>query len=398
MNTQDVQNLYQQFILPTYKQLPVCLVKGKGSKVWDLEGREYLDFFPGWGVSGLGHCHPAVVNALRHQIKKIIHISNNFLNLEQAKLAREIVQQAFPGKVFFCNSGAEATDAAVKYARKYGQDEGRYEIITFKQSFHGRTVAAITATGQEKIQKGFEPLLEGFRYAEFNNLESVKSLISKKTVAVFLEPIQGEGGIHVATPQFMKGLRQLCNENKILLMLDEVQTAMGRTGKMFAYQHYDIEPCVMTLAKSLGNGVPIGALWVNGKLKKEIFTPGSHGSTYGGNPMVAATALAVFKAIKKEGVLRKAVELGDYLKQKLDGLKEKYSVIKESRGMGLMRALELSVPGTPYAEAALAKRLIINCTQDYVLRIMPAITVTKKQIDQATAILDQVFQELKDKK
>ncbi len=391
MNSKDVQKLYAEYVLPTYKQLPVCLVKGKGSRVWDIEGKEYLDFFPGWAVSGLGHCHPAVVNAIKDQARKMLHISNNFLNLKQALLAREISKAAFPARVFFCNSGAEATEAAVKFARKFGHARSRYEIITMKQSFHGRTLAAIAATGQEKVQKGFEPLPEGFRYAELNDLESVKKQLTAKTIGIFFEPIQGEGGVRIATKEFMTGIRKLCDEQGLLMMLDEVQTGMGRTGKMFAFQHYGLEPDLMTLAKSLGGGVPIGALVVNRKVREEVFTPGTHAATYGGNPLVAAASLAVFRAIKKEKLLKNSADMGKYLTLKLEALKEKFPLIREVRGMGLMCAAELSSPGGAIAEAALAKGLIINCTQENVLRIMPAMTVTKGLIDKACAILEEVF-------
>jgi len=393
MNTQEVQKLYSEYVLPTYKQLPVCLVKGKGSRVWDIEGKEYLDFFPGWAVSGLGHCHPMVVNAIKNQVRKMLHIPNNFLNLKQAQLAKEISRTSFPARVFFCNSGAEATEAAIKFARKFGHDAGRFEIITMKQSFHGRTLAAIAATGQEKVQKGFEPLPAGFRYAEFNDLESVKAELTDKTVGIFLEPIQGEGGIRVATQEFMQGLRKLCDERGLLLILDEVQTGMGRTGKMFAYQHFGVEPDLMTLAKSLGGGVPIGALVVNRKITQEVFTPGTHAATYGGNPLVAAASLAVFKAIRKEKLLRHTVHMGNYLGEKLEAMKAKFpSVIRAVRGIGLMRGLELTGPGASMAEAALGKGLIINCTQENILRIMPAMTVTRRFMDRGLAILEEVFQ------
>ncbi|MFZ5802202.1 MAG: aspartate aminotransferase family protein [Candidatus Omnitrophota bacterium] len=393
MKHEDVLKLYQEYLLPTYRQTPVCLVRGRGSRVWDLHGREYLDFFPGWAVSGLGHCHPEVVHALKHQARKMLHISNNFLNLEQAKLAREIVRHAFPGKVFFCNSGAEATEAAIKFVRRFGNPTGRFEIITMHYSFHGRTSGAMAATGQERIHQGFDPLLGGFRYAEFNNLDSVKALVTDKTVAIFLEPIQGEGGVVVATQAFMQGIRKLCDEKKILLIVDEVQTGMGRTGKYFGYQHYDLRPDLMTLAKCLGGGVPIGALVVRNEVAGEVFSPGTHGSTYGGNPLVAAAGLAVFRAIQKEQLLKKAVSMGEYLAQKLEALKKKYPVIQEVRGLGLMRAIKLSVPGASVVEAALKRGLIINCTQENVLRILPAMTIEKKRLDQGIGILDQALAE-----
>ena len=393
MKTRDVQRLYAENVLPTYTQVPLCLVKGKGSRVWDLEGREYLDFFPGWAVSGLGHCHPAVVNAVKDQLRKILHISNNFLNLKQAELARTISEASFPSRVFFCNSGAEATEAAVKFARKYGHDSGRFEIITMKQSFHGRTLAAIAATGQEKVQKGFDPLPAGFLYADFNRLDLVKALVGPKTVAIFLEPIQGEGGVSTATPEFMKGLRKLCDEKDLLLILDEVQTGMGRTGKMFAFQHYGIEPDLMTLAKSLGGGTPIGALVVNKKIQKEVLTPGTHASTYGGNPLVVSAALAVFKAIKKERLLSNVERMGKILGDRLQKMKEKFSFIQEIRGMALMRGLVLNKPGADIVDRAREKGLLINCTQDRILRIMPAITISKRLLDDGLNILEKVFSE-----
>jgi len=394
MKTRDIEKLYKEYILPTYTQTPLCIAKGKGSKVWDLEGKEYLDFFPGWAVSALGHCHPKIVSALKIQAKKVIHIPNNFLNLKQAQLAREISKNAFPCRIFFCNSGAEASEAAIKFSRKFGNPTGRFEIISMRKSFHGRTMGAMTATGQERIHKGFDPLPAGFRYADFNDLASVKSQLTDKTVAIFLEPIQGEGGVQIAEPEFLQGLRNLCDARKLLLIFDEVQTGMGRTGKMFAYQNYDrVEPDLMTLAKALGGGVPIGALAVNNKIIEPIFTPGSHGSTYGGNPLVCAAALAVFETIKKDKLLTNAARMGTYLQHRLGELKDKYDIVSEVRGLGLMCALELRVPGAPFVDAARSKGLLVNCTQEKTLRIMPAITVTKRLIDSAIRILDEVLAE-----
>ena len=392
MKTSDVQKIYQEFILPTYAQVPVCLVKGKGTRVWDLEGKAYLDFFPGWAVSGLGHCHPIVVNAIREQAGKMLHVSNNFLNLKQAELACAISVASFPARVFFCNSGAEANEGAIKFARKYGSETGRYEMITMKRSFHGRTLAAMTATGQEKFHQGFHPLVEKFSYADFNDLESVKKLVTPKTIAVMLEPIQGEGGIHVASREFLEGIRKLCDEKDMLMILDEVQTGMGRTGKMFAYQHYNLEPDLMTLAKSLGGGVPIGALVVNRRIKKEVFAPGMHASTFGGNPLVCAAGLAVLKAIKKEKLLTNAIRMGELLEKEFEKLQAKYPhVIESHRGMALMRALKLKEPSMPYANEAREQGLLINATQGDVLRIMPPLTVTAKELRLGMKILDRVF-------
>ena len=392
MKTKDVQKLYEQYVLGTYTHLPVCLVKGKGSLVWDIEGNEYLDFFPGWAVSGLGHCPPLVTQAVKNQAKKIMHISNNYLNVKQALLAQAIVSHSFFGKVFFCNSGAEAVEGAIKFARKYGKKDGKFEIITMEKSFHGRTLATITATGQPKYREGFEPLPEGFTYATFNSIESLKRVMSPQTAAIILEPVQGEGGIHVATREYLTEVRQLCDQEKILLIFDEVQSGMGRTGTMFAYQHCGVEPDLMTLAKSLGGGVPIGALVVNTKIEN-CLTPGTHASTFGGNPLVTAAGLAVFKTIKKEKLLQNAQTMGAYLQKKLTELKKKYDFIKEIRGLGVMVGVELTKEGTAIVTRALEKGLLINCTQGTVLRIMPAITVTKRLIDKAIAILDEAMQE-----
>jgi len=393
MKTKDVQKLYKDYVLETYTQAPLCLVKGKGSWVWDLQGKKYLDFFPGWAVSGLGHCHPSVLYAIKDQCRKIIHISNNYLNLTQAKLAQKIIENSFPGKVFFCNSGAESVEAALKFAKKYGAASKKTEIISFKKSFHGRTFGALTATGQDQLQEGFKPLVSGFKYAEYNDFSSVKKLVSRKTAAIILEPIQGEGGIHVASGDFIKQLRKLCNDEKILLIFDEVQTGMGRTGKLFAYQHYNVKPDLMTLAKSLGNGVPIGALVVSNKIKN-VLTPGTHGSTYGGNPLVAKVAATVFDVIKKEKLLKQTQDMGDYLKLNLEKLQRRYSIISEIRGRGLMLGMELSIPGKPIVEDCVKQGLLINCTQENVLRIMPAMIVTKKQIDTAINILDYSLSKL----
>lgn len=372
----------------------MCLVKGKGSRVWDLAGREYLDFFPGWGVSGLGHCHPAVGYAMKHQARKILHISNNYLNLKQAELAREISKGAFPAKCFFTNSGAEAVEAAIKFARRWGHEKGRFEIITMKRSFHGRTFGAMTATGQEKIHQGFGPLVPAFQYADFNDLDSVRRLVTEKTIAILVEPIQGEGGIQVATPEFLRGLRALCDEKEMLLVFDEVQTGMGRTGKLFAFQHYGIEPDLMTLAKSLGNGVPIGALVVNSRsIDQEVLGPGSHASTYGGNPLVCAAALAVFKAIQKERLLQNVERLSGFLRVRLLEMKAKFGAIREVRGRGFMMGIELDRPGQAYVDRARERGLLINCTQENVLRIMPALTITKQWLDRGLFILEKVFGE-----
>jgi acetylornithine/N-succinyldiaminopimelate aminotransferase len=388
MKIQEIFDTYNNYIMPTYIKLPLIFVKGKGSRLWDIHGKAYLDFFPGWGVGNLGHCHPKVMAAVKDQISKLIFIPNNYYHIHQAKLAKEIVFWTYPAKVFFCNSGAEANEVAIKFSRKFGQ--GRYEIITFDNSFHGRTLAALAATGQKKYQDGFSPLPEGFKTVKFNDIEAVKSAIIDKTVAIMVELIQGEGGINVAERDFVLELRKICNDRNLLLIIDEVQTGLGRTGKMFCYQHYGITPDIMTLAKALGGGLPIGTMVV----KKEIadtLGPGMHASTFGGGPVICKAALAVLRAIQKEKLLTNTQKMSEYLFLKLKELKNKYSIIKEIRGIGLMAGVELSIEGKIIVEKCIEKGLLINCTHDKVLRLMPALSITKKEIDKAMNILDSVL-------
>jgi predicted acetylornithine/succinylornithine family transaminase len=390
MKKEEILKAYQDYIIPSYSRTPLIFVKGKGMQLIDVDGKRYLDFFPGWGVSSLGHCHPKVVSAVRDQINKLIHLPNNYLSLPQAKLAKEIIYQAFPGKVFFSNSGAEANEAAIKLSRAYGAESGRYEIISFENSFHGRTLAALSMTGQAKYQEGFQPLPEGFRIVPFNNIEAVKNAVNKRTVSVIVELIQGEGGLNVADKNFILFLRKLCDEKKMLLIMDEVQTGIGRTGRMFAYEHYNIVPDVMTLAKSLGGGLPIGAMAAKKEIA-DILTPGKHASTFGGSPLVCKAALAVFRVIQKEKLLTNACKQGEYLRGKLEDLAKKYAIIKEIRGIGLMIGIELNIGAKVVVEECLKNGLLINCAQEKVLRLLPALNVEKKQIDKAIAILDRAM-------
>ncbi len=389
MKKKEVFDCYDQFIFPTYSRLPAIFVKGKGSILTDMDGKKYLDFFPGWGVSNTGHCHPKVMAAVRDQVSKLIHIPNNFFGINQARLAREIVRAAFPGKLFFCNSGAEANEAAIKFSRLFGKGE-RYEIISTVNSFHGRTLGALSATGQAKYQKGFEPLPSGFIAVPFNDIEALKKAVTGRTVAIMLEPVQGEGGINVAATEYMKAVRALCNEKDLLLILDEVQTGFGRTGKMFAYQHYDIEPDLITMAKGLGGGLPIGAMLAADK-HAHLLQPGMHGTTFGGSPLVTKAALGVMEAIRKDKMLRNARSMGEYLIEKLNVLKACYPIIREVRGIGLMVGVELTIEGKGIFDECFKQGLIINCTQGKVLRIMPALNVTRKQIDKAMGILERAM-------
>jgi acetylornithine/N-succinyldiaminopimelate aminotransferase len=388
MKEQEILDSYKENIMPTYTKIPLIFVKGKGSRLWDIHDNAYLDFFPGWGVGNLGHCHPKVMQAVREQVSKLIFIPNNYYHIPQAKLAEQIVFWSYPAKVFFCNSGAEANEAAIKFSRKFGQ--GRYEIITFEDSFHGRTLATIAATGQKKYQEGFAPLPEGFKSVKFNDIHAVESAITDKTVAIMLELIQGEGGVNVADKAFVLALRKICDDKKLLLIIDEVQTGVGRTGKMFCYQHYGITPDIMTLAKALGGGLPIGVM-VARKEIADTLGPGMHASTFGGGLVICKAALAVLKAIQKEKLLSNAQKTSEYLFSELRELKNKYMIIKEVRGLGLMAGLELNIQGKTIVENCLLKGLLINCTHDKVLRLMPALNITRKEIDKAINILDSAM-------
>ncbi len=394
MSTKKVIAQDAKYIIPTYKRNPLVLVKGKGTRIWDIEGQEFLDFFPGWGVSGLGHCHPNVVKAIKEQAEILLHVPNNYNNILQAKLAKLLVNSSFKSKVFFANSGAEANEAAIKLAKKWGSNKGKYEIVCMLDSFHGRTLAAITATGQHKYKKGFKPLVPGFKHIPFNDISALKEAINRKTCAVMLELIQGEGGINVATEEFIKAVRKLCNKQKILLIIDEVQTGIGRTGKMFAYQHYGIEPDIMTLAKALGGGMPIGAMIAKDRISS-VLGPATHASTFGGSPIVCAASIAVLETIKKEKLLINSNKMGAYLYDKLVCLKEKYPVIKKIKGKNLMLGLELSIKGEPIFQECVKKRLLINCTQGNILRLLPPLNITKGEIDKGVDILDDVFTKIK---
>ncbi|MDD4940822.1 MAG: aspartate aminotransferase family protein [Candidatus Omnitrophica bacterium] len=386
MKKEEMFQIYKDYIVPSYTKVPLIFVKGKGSYLWDIDGKKYLDFFPGWGVGNLGHCHSKVMCAIRDQVSKLIFVPNNYHHIPQAKLAKELnYWTQKPYKVFFANSGAEANEAAIKLSRKFGQ--GRFEIITFIDSFHGRTLAALSATGQKKYQEGFAPLVQGFTSVPFNDLNAVKAAITDKTIAIMLELVQGEGGINIATPEFVKDLRELCDKHKRLLIVDEVQTGIGRTGTMFAWQQFGIEPDMFTLAKSLGGGLPIGVMLAKKEIS-DLLSPGTHASTFGGGPVVCRAALAVLRAIQKEKLLKHAKDSGAYLCEALNNLKAKHAHIKEVRAMGLMCGIELTVPGKPVVEACMHKGLLINCTHDKVLRIMPALNVTRGQINKAVEILD----------
>lgn len=381
MTKDEILKGYDEYILSTYTRMPGIFVKGKGMTLTDIDGKKYLDYFPGWGVSNVGHCHPKVMSAVRDQVDKMIHIPNNLFHPHQVKLAKEIVRWSFPAKVFFGNSGAEACEGAIKFCRAYGGGN-RYEIITMENSFHGRTLGALSATGQKKYQQGFAPLMEGFKTVPFNDINALKSAITDKTVGIMLELIQGEGGVNVAGKEYVKEIRKICDEKNILLVFDEVQTGIGRTGEMFCFKNYGVVPDIMILAKSLGGGLPIGAMVVKKELA-DIFKPGMHASTFGGSPLVCKAALGVFRAITSDKMLKNAKAMSEYIFKKANDLKNKFSCIREVRGIGLMVGIELTIPGKAIVEECFQNGLIINCTHETVLRLMPALNVTKKQTDKA---------------
>ena len=378
--------LDKKYVFQTYKRNPLLFVRGDGKYLYTDSGKKYLDMFSGISVSSVGYCNPRVVGAIKNQIESLIHLSNLFYSKPQAELAKALSDASFGGRVFFSNSGAEANECAIKLSRKYGN--GRYEIISFNNSFHGRTLATISATGQKKFHKGFAPLLRGFRFAEFNDISSVKKLISSKTGAVIIEPVQGESGIYPADKKFLKDLRALCDRHDLLLIFDEIQCGLGRTGKMFAYENYGVTPDVMTLAKSLGGGLPIGATVAVPKAAA-AFRYGDHGSTFGGNPICCAAALEVLKIIGDKKLLSHISETGRYFIGRLTELGRRHKIIKEIRGMGFMVGVELRINGAGIMSDCLENGLLINCTKDTILRFLPPFVVDRKDIDTVVAVLDR---------
>ncbi len=392
MTTQETIELFDKYVIANYGRLPRVITKGEGCYLYDADGNKILDMFPGWAVSGLGHCHPRVVEALRKQAGELLHIDNTFYSEPQGMLAKLLSERAFGGKCFFCNSGAEANEAALKLARLHTAQE-KYKFITAEGSFHGRTFATVTATAQPKYHEGFLPLLPGFAYVPFNDVAALESAFSDEVAAVMVEPIQGEGGINVATVEYLEAIRRLCDENGAVMILDEVQTGIGRTGKWFGYQHFDVEPDIITMAKALGGGVAIGAMMAREEIAASL-VPGKHASTFGGNCLACAAGIAVIEAIEEDKLLENAAELGQYTKARLEQLKQKHFIIDSVRGIGLMIGIQLTSPGSNIVDKCLEKGLRINCTSGTVLRFMPAMITTKEQIDQAIEILDGVMSDL----
>jgi predicted acetylornithine/succinylornithine family transaminase len=386
------QELEQKYYMRIIKRLPVTLVRGQGARVWDTEGREYLDFVAGSAVNSLGHCHPVVVKALTEQAKTLIHVSNLFYTVPQIQLAELLVENSCLDRVFFCNSGAEANEGAIKLARRYGKLHlnGAYEIITTLGSFHGRTLATVAATGQDKHQQPYIPLPGGFVQVDYDDSEAVKAATSNQTCAVMVEPIQGEGGVNVPHDKYLKKVRAWCDEKGILFILDEIQTGIGRLGSLFGYEQYGVEPDILTLAKGLGGGVPIGALLA--KERASVFAPGEHGSTFGGNPLICATGVATLKFIIDNDIPNKVKELGQYFIAGLEKLKARFSFITEIRGRGLLLALGLADNiAEELVLACLKEGLLINPVKPNALRFMPPLIITEKDIDEALGIVETVL-------
>ena len=392
MTNKEIMELTARHVANTYGRFPVAMVRGKGTRLWDADGREYLDFVSGLAVCNLGHCHGAVVEAIKAQAERLIHVSNLFHIEPQAELASLLTSNSFADKVFFCNSGAEANEAAIKLARKYFTDRGRErgKLVTMERSFHGRTFAALAATAQKKFQAGFEPLLKQFTYVPFNDVEAAAAAIDDRTAAVLVEPIQGEGGVNVPDADYLAGLKEACRDKGALLIFDEVQVGFGRTGRLFAYEHFGVAPDIMTLAKGLAGGVAIGAMCATDEVAA-AFTPGTHASTFGGNPLATAAGVAAMKALLTTGVLENCERVGRYLFERLVAMKERYGFVKDVRGRGLILGMELAVPGAPLVEECFAGGLLVNCAAERTLRFLPPLTVTEAETDEMLATLTKVL-------
>jgi acetylornithine/N-succinyldiaminopimelate aminotransferase len=394
--TNDIREKADRVMAATYRRFPIVLTKGEGCTLYDATGRSYTDFVAGIAVCNLGHAHPGIAQAVADQARRLVHVSNLYYTEPQTALAEWLVEHSFADRVFFCNSGAEANEGAIKLARKYSKDRGspeRFRIITMEGSFHGRTMATLSATGQAKIHQGFEPLVDGFDIVPYNDLKAVRDAITAETCGVMLEPIQGEGGVRCPVPGYLEGLRELCDQEGLLLIFDEVQTGMGRTGKLFCYEHFAMTPDIMTLAKALANGLPMGAMLA----KEEVaasFTPGSHASTFGGTPLVAAAALRVVKLLVEDGVIRNGELAGQYFKNRLLDLKSKYPFIREVRGKGLLLGLDLDREGAPIVKACMDRGFLINCTQEHILRFIPPLIIKEEEIDSLIVCLNSLFEEM----
>jgi acetylornithine/N-succinyldiaminopimelate aminotransferase len=391
LSSAETVELFKRYVIGNYNRYPVNLVRGEGSFVWDAEGNRYLDLFPGWGCNLLGHCPPAVVRAVQEQVATLIHVPNTWHMDVQGRWAQMLSERSFGGQAFFCNSGAEANEAAIKLARLHGK--GRYKIVTFTGGFHGRTLGALTATAQPKYHEGLGPLIAGFQYAPYGDLEAARKLADEQMCAILVEPIQGEGGIQIPPAGFLQGLRKLCDEKGLLLIFDEVQTGCGRTGDWFAYQQAGVTPDVMTLAKALCGGIAGGALLAKPEIAPAL-RPGMHAATFGGNPIAARAGIATLEMIEEEGLLENARRLGKLFKSRFDSLAKECDIIREVRVAGVMVGIELAVDGAPVVKECLAKRLLVNCTHGTVIRLLPAMNLTAEQAVEGCDILADVIRKL----
>jgi acetylornithine/N-succinyldiaminopimelate aminotransferase len=385
-------DLFKKYVIANYNRYPVNLVRGEGSLVWDSEGNRYLDFFPGWGCNLLGHCPPAVVRAVQEQVAMLIHVPNTWHMDVQGRWAQMLSERSFGGQAFFCNSGAEANEAAIKLARLHAKG-GRYKIITFTGGFHGRTLGALTATAQPKYHEGLGPLVAGFQYAPLGDLEATRKLVDDETCAIMVEPIQGEGGVRIPPAGFLQGLRKLCDERGLLLIFDEVQTGCGRTGHWFAYQHFGVQPDVMTLAKALCGGVAGGAMLTKPEIAPSL-RPGMHAATFGGNPIAARAGIATLEAIEQDGLLDSAKQLGELFRKRFTALKQECDVIREVRVAGVMIGIELATEGAGVVKECLARKLLVNCTHGTVIRLLPAMNLPEEQAEEGCEILADVIRNL----
>ena len=390
--SQAIIDLFDEHVIPNYRRYPVALVRGEGSHVWDADGKRYLDLFPGWGCNILGYSPPAVVKAIQEQAAKLIHVPNTWFTEEQGRFAEFLCTRGF-GKAFFCNSGAEANEAAIKLARLHGSAKGRYRIITFEHGFHGRTFGALTATAQPKYHEGLGPLLAGFRYSKMNDLEGVRSLIDNETCGIMIEPVQGEGGVRIPDPEFLQGLRDLCDEHGLLLIFDEVQTGMGRTGTWFGYQQTGVQPDVITMAKGLAAGVACGAMICRDEFAADL-KPGMHASTFGGNSLAMAAGLATGETIEREGILEHVQQLAEEVRAHLEILQQRLPIIREIRICGMMIGIDLSIPSTPAVEKCMERGVLINATNNTVVRLLPALNVTSEELMEGLQVIAEVLEEM----
>jgi acetylornithine/N-succinyldiaminopimelate aminotransferase len=400
MTSTDVIGLFGKYVIGNYTRYPVCLTRGEGSYVWDAEGNKYLDLFPGWGCGLIGHCPPRVVKAVQDQVAELIHVPNTWYTASQGQLAKALSERTtFDGRAFFCNSGAEANEAAIKLARLNGRGTGpgggdRYKIVTMLNGFHGRTMGALTATGQPKYHQGVGPMLPGFNYAPFGDLDAAAKVIDAETVAVMVEPIQGEGGVNLPPAGYLEGLRDLCDRYKLLLILDEVQTGMGRTGKWYTHQHWNVKPDIITLAKAVAGGVALGGLLAKPEVAEKL-KPGTHAATFGGNPLACRAALATIETIEADGLLERAVRVGETFRRRFEALKGKVPHVQEVRVKGAMIGVQLATDGAPVVAECLKRRLLVNATHGTVIRLLPALNITDAQMDEGCSILEEVLLALK---